>query len=176
MRPQGSPQQLEQRRLQAIAWLRAGKTYRFVAGALKASLSSVVRWYQAYRRGKRQALRPRRSPGRPPGLSSAQKEQLKQVLLQGALQAGYSTDVWTLQRIARLIQRHFGVSYTAVGVWKLMHQGLRWSWQKPQRRAQERDEPAIARWKRSTWPGIKKSPKTWRPSGVSGRKRLSAHS
>jgi len=146
-----------------------------VARAVKASLSSVVRWAQAYRRNGLKGLRARPAPGRPPRLSSRQRDRLKRLLLQGAEKAGYSTGVWTLQRIAKLIRREFGVRYTTVGVWKLMRTGLEWSWQKPERRAIERDEAAIEHWKRVTWPHIKKRPKAWRPSRVPRRKRISAH-
>jgi hypothetical protein len=49
MRPNGTSQQLEKRRLQAIAMLESGKSYQTVANRLSASLSSVVRWVQSYR-------------------------------------------------------------------------------------------------------------------------------
>lgn len=160
MRPRGSTKQLEDRRRRAIALLRAGKTYRAVADTLKASLSSVVRWYQAYRQEKLKGLRARPIPGRPPRLSKEQREQLRQLLFQGAVQAGYSTELWTLKRIAKLIEQHFGVRYSSVGVWKLLRRGLKWSWQKPERRATQRDQRAIERWKNQSWPRIKKSPKT----------------
>lgn len=176
MRPYGKPSQLEKRRRQAIALLRAGRPFRTVARTVRASLSSVVRWYQAYRTNGLNGLRARPAPGRPARLSPQQRERLKRLLLQGAGKAGYSTDVWTLPRIAKLIERQFGVRYTTVGVWKLMRTGLGWSWQKPERRAIERDEAAIEHWKRVTWPHIKKRPKTWRPSRVPRRKRVPAHS
>jgi len=175
MRPRGTANQLEDRRRRAIALLRAGKTYRSVARTLKASLSSVVRWYQAYRQEGLRALRARPSPGRPSRLSEPHKERLRRLLVAGALQAGYATDLWTLQRIAKLIERQFGVRYTTVGVWKLLRVGLDWSWQKPQRRATQRDEAAIERWKRQTWPHIKKRPTAWGPSRVPRRKRVPAH-
>ncbi|MGH7264717.1 MAG: winged helix-turn-helix domain-containing protein [Candidatus Rokuibacteriota bacterium] len=35
--------------------------------------------------------------------------------------------------------------------------GLNWSWQKPERRARQRDEAAIAHWKTTTWPHIRKA-------------------
>lgn len=175
MRPHGTAKHLERRRRRAIALLRAGKTYRAVAQTLKASLSSVVRWYQAYRRKGLKALRARPSPGRPSRLSEPQKERLRRFLLAGAMQAGYATDLWTLQRIAKLIGTQFGVRYTTVGVWKLLRVGLDWSWQKPERRAIQRDEAAIEHWKRRTWPHIKKRPTTWGPSRIPRRKRVSAH-
>ena len=70
---------------------------------------------------------------------------------------GYSTELWTLQRIALLIEKEFGVHYHIGHVWKLMSHELGWSCQKPERRATERDEEAIERWKKKTWPAIKKN-------------------
>jgi len=174
MRPPGTPLQLEARRQRAIVLLRAGKTYQSVAGTLNASLSSVVRWAQAHRRGGKTALRPRPIPGRPPRLSATQKTRLVQHLVAGPLAAGYSTDVWTLPRIARLIARQFQVRYHPGHVWRLMAQ-LGWTCQKPQRRALERDEAAIAHWKRYQWPHIKKRPSTESPFGVPRRKWVPAH-
>jgi transposase len=84
-------------------------------------------------------------------------------LVQGPLHAGYRTDVWTLARIAKLIHQEFGIRYHPSHVWKILT-ALGWSCQKPERRAVERDEAAIARWKQHDWPRIKKRRTTWRPS------------
>jgi len=159
MRPYGTSKQLEKRRRQAIALRKAGHSYRSIAAKLKSSLSSVVRWFQAYRKKGIDGLRPKPTPGRPPGLSPSQKKKLLRILVKGPLSEGYSTDLWTLKRMARVIEKHFGVRYHPGHVWWLM-MGLGWSCQKPERRALERDEAAIARWKKTTWPRIKKSPKT----------------
>jgi transposase len=157
MRPQGTARQLEARRRRAIALLRSGKTYQSVAATLNASISSVVRWAQCFRKGGKEALRPRPTPGQPPRLSASQKRKLLRLLERGALAAGYSTDLWTLPRITKLIERNFGVRYHPGHVWRVML-SLEWTWQKPERRSVERDEEAIAHWKRYTWPRIKKSP------------------
>ena len=50
-------QQLEKRRLQAIAMLESGKSYQTVANRLSASLSSVVRWVQSYHQEGRAGLK-----------------------------------------------------------------------------------------------------------------------
>ena len=92
MRPYGTPQQLEKRRRQAIALLKKGHSYRSVATKLESSLSSVVRWFQAYRRKGREGLRSRPTPGRPPRLTKAQKEKLLRLLVKGAPAEGYATD------------------------------------------------------------------------------------
>jgi transposase len=155
MRPSGTPEQLETRRRRAVALLHAGTPYRQVAQQIGVSLSSVVRWEQAYRRDKRRGLRARPTPGRPCRLSPSQQEQLKAALLRGAGAAGFATELWTLRRISQVIRKQFGVRYSPVGVWFLMR-GLGWSWQKPERRALQRDEVGIGQWRRGEWPRIKK--------------------
>ena len=158
---------MEERRRQAIVLLRGGAPYREVARTVRASVSSVVRWQQAYRRDPRKGLRARPIPGRPPRLNAREQERLRQLLVRGARAAGHATELWTLRRIARLIASEFGISYSPGGVWKLLRQGLRWSCQTPERRARQRDEAAIERWKARDWPRIKKRHATWSPSRVS---------
>jgi transposase len=172
MRPSGAAEQLEKRRRRAIALLQAGTPYREVARRVDASLSSVVRWEQAYSQDKRNGLRARPIPGRPCRLSARQLEQLKAVLLRGAAAAGYTTELWTLRRIGDVIRKRFGVRYSPVGVWALLRHCLRWSWQKPERRALQRNERAIAQWRREEWPRIKKRRAAGRPSRVPRRKRV----
>jgi transposase len=148
-----------------MALLRSGKTYRSIAFQMGASLSSVVRWRQVYRKHGLQGLRAQPIPGRPPRLSASQKRQIPKLLARGPLQAGYRTDVWTLKRIAQVIDRRFGVEYHPCHIWRLM-QELGWSCQKPQKRARERNEAEIAYWKRYVWPHIKKGRSAWGPSGL----------
>jgi transposase len=91
---------LEVRRRRAIALLRSGETYQKVARAVKASVSSVVRWNQAYRTSGKMGLSTKPIPGRPPRLTSAQTSTLTKLLVAGAKQAGYAKDLWTLRRVA----------------------------------------------------------------------------
>lgn len=160
MRPQGTPQQLQKRREHAIDLWTKGKLPATIARALSASRSSVTRWIQSYESTGMTALEAKPIPGRPSQLSSQQKRKLEQLLLKGPLAAGYKTDLWTLQRIAKLIKRHFGVEYHPGHVWKMLQQ-LGWSCQKPERRATQRNEAAIAHWKRYKWPQIKKKRSAW---------------
>jgi transposase len=166
MRPQGTAQQLEKRRRQAIQLLKAGKNLSAVASAISSSVSSVFRWYQAYQTKGLKGLQPQPTPGRPPKLTKAQRGKLEKLLLKGPLAAGYRTDMWTLQRVAEVIDRQFGIRYHPSHVWKLLA-SMKWSCQKPERRALQRDEEKIAHWKRYQWPHIKKRGTTWGPSGVS---------
>ena len=158
MRPPGSPERLEERPRKAIGLLRSGETYQKVAWAVKASVSSVVRWKQAYQQNRRTGLRTKPIPGRPPRLTPGQTATLTKLLVAGAQQAGYATDLWTLRRVADLIEKRFGVHYGLTGARRLLLQRLEWTWQKPERRAMERKEEEIAKWKRADWPDIKKRP------------------
>jgi len=165
MRPPGTPQQLEVRRRQAVQLLRGGKSVSAVARWIGAAKSSVSRWQKTLKKNGMKALRPKDIPGRPARLSGQQKEALARLLLEGPLSAGYGTDLWTLKRITHVIWKHFRIRYHPNHVWRILRQ-LGWSCQKPERRAKQRDEKAIERWKRERWLRIKKNRKTWCPSGI----------
>jgi transposase len=163
MRPYGAPKTLERRRRRAIALLEQGLSLSEVARRVQASVGSVYQWQQAWRAGGEVALAPKPVQGAPRKLTDAQREQLVPLLLQGARANGFPNELWTLKRIAAVIQVHFAVRYHPAHVWKILR-GLGWSCQVPERRAIQRDEAAMAHGKRSRWPAIKKSPTTWRPS------------
>jgi transposase len=79
---------------------------------------------------------------------------VEHALLAGAVAQGFDTDLWTLPRVAEVIWRLTGVSYHQGHVWWLLRRHG-WSPQRPARRASERDEDAIARWRAEDWPRIK---------------------
>jgi transposase len=161
-RLKGSADRLEDRRKRALALLDSGHSLNQVGRLIGCHASSVMRWRDARRCGGARALRVRFSPGRPLKLDHAQRKRLLEVLLRGPLAHGYRTNLWTTARIAEVIRREFGVQYHRDHVGRLMH-GLQWSPQKPKRRALERDEKAIDRWKQKDWPRIKKTLPGWAP-------------
>lgn len=162
MRPEGSPAELERRRLRAMGLVKDGYSLNEVARRIGCNASSVMRWRDAYRRGGRKALRPKPAPGRPPLLTRRQKARLVACLVQGPLAHGYRTDLWTTLRVAQVVQRTFGVQYHRDHVGRLLH-ALNWTCQKPEMRATQRDEAAIAAWKQRDWPRIKKTRRGWVP-------------
>jgi len=137
---------------------------------LECAPSSVMRWRDARDAGGVEALRVRFSPGRPLKLNARDRRRLLKQLLRGAYAHGYSTELWTTSRIAQVIYREFRVRYHRAHVGRLMH-ALGWSVQKPERRALERDEKRIERWKHETWPQIKKKPRGWAPTSSSSTNR-----
>jgi transposase len=102
-------------------------------------------------------LRSKGSAGRKSRLTPAQEVDLAQAILDGPEAAGYPTAVWTLPRLARLIQQRHGVRYHPGHVWHLLDR-LGFSCQRPTRRALERNAAEIRRWHRQRWPALKKKP------------------
>jgi len=162
-RPQGSADLLEDRRRRALALLDSGCSLNEAGRRIGCNASSVMRWRDARQRGGEKALQVRFSSGRPPKLKAQQRKRLVGLLLRGAKAHGYGTNLWTTARIAAVIQRVFGIQYHRDHVGRLMH-SLRWSPQKPERRALERDEEAIQCWKEKDWPRIKKKLRGWAPT------------
>jgi transposase len=158
MRPLGSPEQLEKRRVRALALLQQGWMPVDVARKLNVDRRSVRRWRAAHDAQGPVGLRAKPVPGRPCKLSVRQRERLRTILLKGAIRAGYRTDLWTCDRVTDVIAERFGVDYHVNHVGRLLR-SLGFSPQKPERRARERDEDAIRTWVQSDWPRVKKTPR-----------------
>jgi hypothetical protein len=89
-------------------------------------------------------------------LSAADKRKLAKLLLKGAVANGFPTELWTLARVGQLIAREFGPQYSTVHVMRLLRE-LGFSCQKPEKRAIQRNEQAIAEWRTKRWPALKKA-------------------
>ncbi|MBI4369295.1 MAG: IS630 family transposase [Elusimicrobia bacterium] len=155
MRPFGTQRQLERRRRRAIELLREGMSLTQTAGRIGCAVSAVFYWRQAYHKNGKDGLQSKPVPGRPPKLNRTQKKKLTRLLLKGPLSCGFATDLWTQKRIGQVIAKEFGIGYHPNHLWRFLIR-LGWSCQKPEKRARERDEEKIRRWKRWAWPHIKK--------------------
>ena len=149
---------MEERRLRAADLFRGGVIPAEIARELGVSHQVVSEWRKAWRRGGRGALRSVGRVGRPAKLSRAQLAKVEKALAKGAEANGYVTDVWTLPRVAEAIERLTGVAYHPGYVWYILRKQLRWSWQRPARKALERDDGAIEQWVKRRWPQLKKEP------------------
>ncbi len=97
-----------------------------------------------------EALRHRPPPGPRLRLSSEQLQQLPALLERGAEAHGFHGEVWTHARIALVIARTCGVTYHPNHIGRVLKR-IGWSRQKPVKRATQRDEVAIARWRNGGW-------------------------
>jgi transposase len=157
-RPQRDLKAMEQRRLQAADLFRRGVIPAEIARQLGVSHQIVSEWRKAWRQGGRAALRSAGRVGRPAKLSTVQLTKVEKALGKGAEANGYVGDVWTLPRVAEVIERLTGVAYHPGYVWYILRKQLDWSWQRPSRQAAERDDAAIEQWVKQRWPQLKKEP------------------
>ena len=143
---------IPERRERAAKLFSDGFSQAEVARRCGVSRTTAMRWYRAWiQRGKRD-LEPLQR-GRPALVSGAKLERL----VQGPTAHGFTTELWTLERVSAVIAKVSGVRYHPGHVWRILRR-LGWSLQKPTTRARERDEVEIARWKRRTWTRLKKTP------------------
>lgn len=149
----------EGRRLRAFELKQEGWKQKEIADALGViTKGAVSQWMKrAQEKGVEEGLRHKPPPGVRPRLSAEQRARLPELIAQGAPAHGFRGDVWTWERVAEVIRKEFGVSYHPAHVSRLVRVfGL--SLHKPQRRANQRDEEAIKRWKEERWPSLKKGP------------------
>lgn len=144
---------LERRRLRAARLFERGANQAQVVRELGVSAQTASRWHRAWRAGGRASLRAAARLGRPDKLTPAQWQRVERALEQGSEAHGFAGPIWTLARIAGLIEELTGVVYghSALAV-RLYRAG--WSVQRPRRRALERDEAAVATWMKETWPTL----------------------
>jgi transposase len=109
---------------------------------------------------------PRRYAIAPRRLAPDQLARLPDLLRRGPEAYGFRGQVWTRKRVAEVLRVAFGVVYHPTHVGRLL-KALRWSPQKPMRRARQRDEAAITHWRQETWPALKKGrTRSSRPSSL----------
>jgi transposase len=156
VRPRRDFTALQERRMRAADLFEQGVIPAEVARQVGVSHQIVSDWRAAWRRNGRDGLRGAGRAGRLPKLSRDELDEVERELLKGAEANGYPNDVWTLQRAAEVIERVTGVSYHPAHVWSILRHELKWSWQRPARRATERNDAAVHQWVKKRWPQLKK--------------------
>jgi transposase len=145
----------EWRRMRALNLKHVGWSQRAIAEALGVSKPAVSQWIAAAQRGGPNALRSHPAPGRASRLTAEQKRLIPEFLWHGPEADGFRGQAWTCARIALVIEEEFGVRYHKDHVGRLL-QELGWTPQMPIRRAIQRDEEAIQRWRTEVWPELRK--------------------
>jgi len=132
--------------------LEQGESPAAIARILGVNRTSLHRWRRLARTARGLASKP--PSGAKLRLSDAQLQHLDQLLRQGASAHGFPNELWTANRVAQLIQARFGVRYHPEHVRKLLKKRLHYSSHKPQRRARERNDKEVERWKADEFPRI----------------------
>jgi transposase len=156
-RPRRDFQALEARRFQAAELFRQGHPQAEIMRRLKVSRQTASRWHAAWLKDGTKALKAAGRAGRKPRMEKADTRQVEKALLQGPMAHGFSTELWTLDRIATVIHKTSGIRYHRGHVWRLLR-AMGWSRQRPTRRAKEQNPKATERWLKHRWPQVKKTP------------------
>ena len=145
----------EARRLRAWELAQQGWKQCRIAEALGVSEGAVSQWLKEARGAGVKALYSRPVPGAAKRLSDAERAQLPALLAKGAEHFGFRGDLWTRQRVGKVIEREFAVSYSPRHVGRIL-EAIGWTRQKPVPRASQRDAARIQRWQEEEWPTLKK--------------------
>jgi transposase len=158
VRPRRDFEALKRRRMRAADMFRRGKRQADVARALGVSAESASEWFRLWSAGGRAALAGAGRAGRLPRISDEQLAEVVAALKKGPRANGFPTDLWTLARVADVIEGTTGIRYSQTQTWEILRKRLGWTRQRPARRALERNDEAIANWVANEWPRIKKVP------------------
>ena len=154
---------MEARRRLAVQRVNEGWLQKDVAAFLGVSLKAVGNWVAAYRERGDDGLKASPHPGPKPKLSKRQEQAVLSWLAGSPKAFGFKTELWTTRRLAEVIERRYKVRFNSNYLAEWLARRA-YSPQKPETKAVERDNPAIARWVAEDWPRIKKSPGTSGPT------------
>lgn len=142
-------------RLHAVLLNNDGKTSGDIAAILHAPRSCVSAWLKHYEEQGYEGLLEGHRSGRVPKLSPSETAALGDIIESGPVAYGFLSGVWTSPMITRIIREEFGQKYHPGHVRKLLaHMGF--SVQRPKRLLAKADAELQHRWRRYTYPNIKK--------------------
>jgi transposase len=151
MRPRGSADELERRRLHAVGLLERGEPRHLVARILGVSPGTLSRWKRMAESGDLKA-KPQAGPSN--RLTDDDCRELETLLSKGAVAHGWLNELWTAARVGQVIEKRFGIKYHPSHVSKILRGRLNWTCQKPEQHYKGRDDKAIARWVAEDFPII----------------------
>ena len=117
------------------------------------SLRTLYNWRNNFLAKGMRSFAARRKKGHPARLSEAQKQELKQLVLDGPEQAGFSRGTWTSAMIQEIIEKKYKVSYNRRYVCDLLKQ-IGVSYQKGKYISDQYDSKERILWKNETWPNL----------------------
>jgi transposase len=174
VRPRRDFAAMEARRMRAADLFAKKATQAEIARELGVAHQTVSDWHDQWLVGGKRALKRVGKPGRPPKVTAHDLAKVEKALERGPRANGFATDLWTLARVAEVIETVTGIQYHPGHVWRVLRQ-MGWSRQRPARQAIERDDAAIERWVNERWPKVKKTPQPGGP-GLSSKTRAGSAS
>jgi transposase len=147
---------LEHLRRLAVQRVESGEKPSAVVRSLGFCRTSIYKWLRTYRRRGEEGLASHKSDGPAPKLTDSQKRQVRTWIVgKDPRQWGFDFGLWTRKIVQQMILDKFGVSLTLPSVGHQLT-SLQITPQKPLRRAYERDEAAVTKWKEATYPHLRR--------------------
>jgi len=151
---------LEHYRFRAIELYQEGKKVNDIADFFGIHRCSVSHWISSYKRNGKKVLKSKKSTGRPSKLNEQEINELLTLFENDAMQYGFETPLWTCKKIKKIIKQRFGKNIHTTNIMRWLNK-LNITNQKPQRRASQRNEKAVAKWLQEEWPKIKAHRRRW---------------
>ena len=142
-------------RIHATILSNDGKTSGEISKLLKSPRSKVSGWLAGYEKHGYESLLEGHRTGRPAGLTEKQRTALADIVDSGPVAYGFLSGVWTSVMIRQVIEEEFGHSYDPRHVRRILD-ALDFSVQRPKRLLAKADPRKQNRWRRYTYPTIKK--------------------
>jgi transposase len=141
-----------------------------IADIAEVHVRTVNRWRQALVKhdGDLCVLVREKGSGRTARLNDEQKRQLKDIILAGAVAAGYPNERWTSKIISDVIKNKFGIELAPRSVRDFLPT-LGLSPQMPVVKSHNHDDEAVLEWANRTWKRLKKSEEARHPHNFLGR-------
>ncbi len=151
---------LEHYRYRTIALCKEGQSVNEIAHFFGLLCGSVSRWITIHKRNGKRALQKRISPGPARKLSTDEMNAMIALLRDDAIAHGFETPLWTCKRLQQIIEQKTGKKLHTTNIMRWLKQ-WRYSNQKPERRAMQRDEEAVKCWLKEEWPKIREHVRRW---------------
>lgn len=109
---------IEWKRKQGYDMLRQGMKKSVISEKLGVDRKTVYNWSVRMEDGI--DFKNRKQKGGISRLSPEQKKKLKEIIDNGPGEYGFDTDLWTLKRIAEVIEKEFNVHYNTTYIWQIL--------------------------------------------------------
>ena len=147
------------RRIHAMLLNNDGRTSGEISVVLKAPRTRVSAWISNYGKYGYESLLEGSREGRPSLLTENQMTKLSDIIESGPISYGFISGIWTSIMITQIIKNEFSIEYNPGHVRKILHK-LNFSIQRPKKILANADPLKQNRWRRYTYPNIKKKPLT----------------
>ena len=146
------------KRIHAVLLNHSGNTSGEIARLIHVSRTRVSEWLKNYDQYGLESLYEGHRSGRPPRLNQSQMRELSDIIESGPISYGFLSGVWTSIMITEVIFLEFSIKYHPGHVRKILHE-IGFSVQRPKRKLANADPIKQDKWRRYTYPNIKKKTK-----------------